>query len=108
MTPLTNCQAWKYALIPGLSEDFENIANEQGVLAQYGITNQSPLFRARSILLIGITTLVLGIIGMIVTSYHHKFVAMTMGGVLLTVGGMYMLYEATVKVQNLWNNRRST
>ena len=105
MTPLTNCQALKYALIPGLSQDFEKIGNEQGVLGQYGVINHSPLFRARNLLLIGITTLILGIIGMIVTGYHHKFVSMTMGGVLLTVGGISMLYGATMQVQKLWNSR---
>ena len=33
MTPLSNCQALQYALIPGMSEDFEKIAKDQDVLA---------------------------------------------------------------------------
>jgi hypothetical protein len=111
MTTLTTCQALRYALIPGLSEEFEKVASEQGPFADprsvIKIQSTSPLSHARSMLLVSITAIAMGIIGMIVTGYHYKFVSMTMGACLLTVGAVYMLYEATAKIQTVWNSTLS-
>ncbi len=112
MTPLTNCQAFRYALIPGLSADFEKIADEQAPFADprsvIKIQSTSPLTHARNMLLVSIMAIAMGIIGMMATGYHYKFVSLTMGAPLLTVGALYMLYEATTKIQTVWNSKLST
>ena len=110
MTPLTTSQTLTYALIPGLSEDFEEIAYDQRVvvaLEKRGVVQiqpLSPLSQARTHLVISSLILALGIFATL-TTFNPKLVMPMIGAVMGVLVAGYMLFDAAMKVQTAWNNQ---